>query len=69
MLANSEDMAISRAVTGLGRTVGLLVVADEAERIEDLNVLRSIGCDEVQEYLISCSFPAHEFSAWLSSFC
>jgi diguanylate cyclase (GGDEF)-like protein len=68
MLADAGDMAITRAVTGLGRTLGLRVVAEGVEHIEELKVLQAIGCDEVQGYLISRPLQAHEFSAWLNSF-
>ena len=68
MLADSGDMAITRAVAGLGRTLGLRVVAEGVEHAEELKVLQTIGCDEVQGYLISRPLPAHEFSAWLNRF-
>jgi diguanylate cyclase (GGDEF)-like protein/PAS domain S-box-containing protein len=68
MLADAGDMAITRAVAGLGRTLGLRVVAEGVEHIEELKVLQAIGCDEVQGYLISRPLQAHEFSAWLNSF-
>jgi diguanylate cyclase (GGDEF)-like protein/PAS domain S-box-containing protein len=68
MLADSADMAITRAVAGLGRTLGLRVVAEGVEYIEELKMLQEIGCDEVQGYLISRPMPAHEFPAWLNRF-
>jgi EAL domain-containing protein (putative c-di-GMP-specific phosphodiesterase class I) len=68
MLADSADMAITRAVAGLGRTLGLRVVAEGVEYVEELKVLQEIGCDEVQGYLISRPMPAHEFPAWLNRF-
>lgn len=68
MLADSGDMAITHAVAGLGRTLGLRVVAEGVEHVEELKVLQAIGCDEVQGYLISRPLPAHEFSAWLNGF-
>jgi diguanylate cyclase (GGDEF)-like protein/PAS domain S-box-containing protein len=68
MLADSADMAITRAVAGLGRTLGLRVVAEGVEHAEELKVLQAIGCDEVQGYLISRPLPSHEFPAWLNDF-
>ena len=61
-------MAITRAIVGLGRTLGLRVVAEGVEHIEELHALREIGCDEVQGYLISHPLPAHEFVAWYHEF-
>jgi diguanylate cyclase (GGDEF)-like protein/PAS domain S-box-containing protein len=66
MLSDPGDMAITRTVAGLGRTLGLRVVAEGVEHLEELKVLQTIGCDEVQGYLISRPLPAHEFSGWLS---
>lgn len=68
MIADSADMAITRAVAGLGRTLGLRVVAEGVEHIEELKALQEIGCDEVQGYLISRPLPAHEFASWLADF-
>lgn len=68
MLADSGDMAITRAVAGLGRTLGLRVVAEGVEHVEELKVLQAIGCDEVQGYFISRPLPAHEFTVWLNEF-
>ena len=68
MIADSADMAITRAIVGLGRTLGLRVVAEGVEHIEELHALREIGCDEVQGYLISHPLPAHEFVAWYHEF-
>lgn len=68
MIADSADMAITRAIAGLGKTLGLCVVAEGVEHPEELKVLQEIGCDEVQGYLIARPMPAHEFAGWLTEF-
>jgi diguanylate cyclase (GGDEF)-like protein/PAS domain S-box-containing protein len=68
MIADSADMAITRAIVSLGRTLGLRVVAEGVEHIEELHALQEIGCDEVQGYLISHPLPAHEFVTWFDEF-
>jgi len=64
MIADPADMAITRAIVGLGRTLGLRVVAEGVEYPEELKALHDIGCDEVQGYLITRPLPLHEFEAW-----
>ncbi len=68
MINDPADMAIIRAIINLGRTLGLRVVAEGVEHLEELKALRCLGCDEVQGYLFSRPLPAHEFAAWLAEF-
>ena len=68
MIADSADMAITRAIVGLGRTLGLRVVAEGVEYIEELRALQGIACAEAQGYLISRPLPAHEFAVWFKEF-
>lgn len=68
MIADSADMAITRAIVGLGRTLGLRVVAEGVEYIEELKALQNIVCEEAQGYLISRPLPAHEFVTWFKEF-
>ena len=51
----------------LGRQLGLTVTAEGVETTQDLELLRSIGCDCVQGYLLSAAVPASEFALMLAS--
>jgi diguanylate cyclase (GGDEF)-like protein len=51
--ANSNCAAIVKAVTGLGRTLGMKTTAEGVETREQLEWLRSEGCTEVQGYFFS----------------
>jgi EAL domain-containing protein (putative c-di-GMP-specific phosphodiesterase class I) len=61
-----EAMAIVRAVTGLGRSLGISTTAEGVETSEQLSLLQSEGCDEVQGYLFSPAVPAAEVEKMLS---
>jgi EAL domain-containing protein (putative c-di-GMP-specific phosphodiesterase class I) len=67
-LATQEDsLAIVRAVTGLGKSLGITTTAEGVETREELALLRSEGCNEVQGYLFSRPLPAAEVEKTLST--
>jgi EAL domain-containing protein (putative c-di-GMP-specific phosphodiesterase class I) len=51
-------MAIVRAVTGLGKSLGIPTTAEGVETLEQLAILKSEGCTEIQGYLISPPRPS-----------
>ena len=63
-LASRDDsMAIVRAVTGLGRSLGIVTTAEGVETAEQLDLLRQEGCTQVQGYLFSKPRPAADVDA------
>jgi diguanylate cyclase (GGDEF)-like protein/PAS domain S-box-containing protein len=60
LAANSECLAIIRAVAGLGTSLGIATTAEGVETAEQLERLRQEGCTEVQGYLFSPPRPASE---------
>jgi diguanylate cyclase (GGDEF)-like protein/PAS domain S-box-containing protein len=60
-IANPQARAIIRSVIGLGRGLGMPVVAEGVETSEQLEALRAEGCDQVQGYLISRPNPIAHF--------
>ncbi|MBO0905969.1 EAL domain-containing protein [Jiella sonneratiae] len=58
-LANdNSSLAIAEAVINLGRALKLTIVAEGVETVEQLTILSSRRCDEVQGYLFSRPLPA-----------
>jgi predicted signal transduction protein with EAL and GGDEF domain len=62
---HGDCIAIIRAVTGLGVSLGITTTAEGVETKEQLELLRSEHCGEVQGYLFSKPRPASEVEAML----
>jgi diguanylate cyclase (GGDEF)-like protein/PAS domain S-box-containing protein len=63
---NSDDASIAEAVVAMAHSLKLNVLAEGVETIEQLDLLRSLGCDEVQGYFIGKPLPADELAELLS---
>ncbi len=57
--------AIVEAITMLGQTLGMCVIAEGVETAEQLALLRDIGCDQAQGYLFGRPMSAAEFEVLL----
>jgi diguanylate cyclase (GGDEF)-like protein len=62
-----DDAAITRAVIRLAHSLGLEVVAEGVETIEQLRVLDEYGCDQVQGYYIARPLPAADCARFLTA--
>ena len=68
-IADRPDcVAIVRAISGLGRSLGIATTAEGVETAEQLERLRIEGCTEVQGFLFSAARPAAELSDLLVRF-
>jgi diguanylate cyclase (GGDEF)-like protein len=63
---NSDSMAIVRAVTGLGKSLGIATTAEGVETDVQLELLRREGCTQAQGYLFSKPRPLSEIESILS---
>jgi diguanylate cyclase (GGDEF)-like protein/PAS domain S-box-containing protein len=61
MIENPQARAIVRSVIGLGRGLGMPVVAEGVETDAQFQALIVEGCDQVQGYLISRPGPIEQF--------
>ncbi|MEM8745840.1 MAG: bifunctional diguanylate cyclase/phosphodiesterase [Actinomycetota bacterium] len=53
-----NDRALVRTIVGMGQSLGLDIVAEGVETVEQLRLLREIGCAKAQGFLISHPVPA-----------
>ena len=66
LTVDESAAAIVRASIGLGRDLGLRVIAEGVEDAECLAHVSRLGCDEVQGYHLSKPLPAPEFMRWVN---
>jgi diguanylate cyclase (GGDEF)-like protein len=63
-----DSIAIIRAVAGLGLSFGMTTTAEGVETQEQLDKMRSEGCNEVQGYFFSKPVPASQIAELLAGF-
>ena len=62
---DADDCAITTAIIDLARNMGITSIAEGVDRREQLDFLRSRGCEEVQGYLFCRAMPPDELATWL----
>lgn len=65
MAENKDDTVVVRSTIELAHNLGLTVVAEGVEQQEVLELLRELGCDIIQGYLISKPLPKNKFTAFM----
>ncbi|MGZ4977352.1 MAG: EAL domain-containing protein [Methylobacter sp.] len=62
----SQEAAFIKTIVSLGQVLNMKVVAEGVETEQQLALLQSYGCDEIQGYYLSPPLPADEFQQrWL----
>lgn len=62
----SESVAIVKATIGLARDLGMMVIAEGVENREQLDLLKSWGCGEIQGFYFSKPMACAELLPLLS---
>ena len=62
---SGEDAAITTAVIAMARSMNLNVVAEGVETPAQAQMLRELGCDEIQGYLLGRPMSATDLALWL----
>lgn len=63
--SNADDAAITQAILAMARSLGIRVVAEGVETVEQLLFLRRHGCDALQGYYFSKPLRAADLGEWL----
>lgn len=62
-----QSQQLVQAMINLAHNLDLQVVAEGVENVEQLQLLREFGCDQVQGYLVSKAMPLAELARFLSA--
>ena len=63
-----DSRLIIQAVTDLAHGLGLTATAEGVETIEQLRIIRELGCDHVQGYLLSAPLDPSVLRPWMQKF-
>ncbi|MDP1633176.1 MAG: GGDEF domain-containing phosphodiesterase, partial [Gallionellaceae bacterium] len=67
LATDPNDLALSEAIIVMAHKLGLKVVAEGVETVEQRDILCKAGCDYAQGYLFARPIPAEEFDALLAN--
>jgi diguanylate cyclase (GGDEF)-like protein len=67
MPGNTDDVAIAKTIVAMAKALDLTTVAEGVETAEQLEILKTMGCDQIQGYFFSRPLPAEEFLTFYSN--
>lgn len=67
MLIDKKGFVLINSMVEMGHKLGYKIVAEGVETFEQLEILKSIGCETIQGYLYSKPVTANEISKFLST--
>jgi EAL domain-containing protein (putative c-di-GMP-specific phosphodiesterase class I)/CheY-like chemotaxis protein len=68
MHLNEQDGIIVQKTIEMGHELGMHVIAEGVETLDQLNFLKLHGCDSAQGYFFSRPLPPGEFVTWLETY-
>jgi len=63
--SDPDDATIATTIIRMGHSLGIEVIAEGVETVEQLNLLKGMQCDKIQGYLASRPVPAGEVEKFL----
>jgi EAL domain-containing protein (putative c-di-GMP-specific phosphodiesterase class I) len=63
VMSRPDDASIVRAIVSLAHSLKLKVVAEGVESVEQVEFLKTLGCDQYQGFHFSPALPAAQFEA------
>jgi len=64
-ITNPSDTSITKTIVAMAHTLNLKVTAEGVEQLQQLDFLKSLGCDGAQGFFIAKPMPAKLLPAWL----
>jgi len=64
---DEDSVVITRAIVGLARSFGLHITAEGVERQEQWDLLRKLGCSEIQGYVYAKPMPLNELVQFIDA--
>jgi EAL domain-containing protein (putative c-di-GMP-specific phosphodiesterase class I) len=61
---NADDVAIARTIVAMAKSLDLTTVAEGVETVEQLEMLKRMGCDQIQGFLLGRPLAAGDFLAF-----
>ncbi|MBA4742895.1 MAG: EAL domain-containing protein [Azoarcus sp.] len=68
MTTNAGNASIVKAIVAVGQSLGLEIVAEGVETVEQALALHALGCDAIQGYLVSRPLPADSMGEFLATY-
>ena len=62
--ANTDDVAIAKTIVAMAQALNLSTVAEGVETAEQLELMKTMGCNQIQGYYFSRPLPADDFLAF-----
>ena len=62
---HTPDVAIVQSIATMGKGLNMKVVAEGVETVEQLELLKELGCDYAQGFLIERPMPSDKMSAYI----
>jgi EAL domain-containing protein (putative c-di-GMP-specific phosphodiesterase class I) len=67
-LSDGDGIAVSSAIIGLAKTLGMEVLAEGVDSEKQLADLRALGCDNIQGFLISKPLPTDRVMLFVNDY-
>ncbi|MBR9971424.1 putative bifunctional diguanylate cyclase/phosphodiesterase [Magnetospirillum sulfuroxidans] len=64
---DASCLEITRAIISMGHALGRRIIAEGVETTDQVVVLRQLGCDEIQGYVLAPPVPADQLAALLTT--
>jgi len=68
MTANSGDFALCETMVVMAHKLGMKVIAEGVETLEQSNLLTDMGCDFAQGYYFAKPMQESVFLEWITNF-